>query len=86
MPPGWAAASLLSVWVKGRERELSRELPLAREPVRERAKRVILAEGTGRRRRGSREEKRMTNRERGRRRRGEQEERRSKVEQGRRRG
>ena len=71
------------MWVKGREREPSRELPLAREPVRERAKRVILAEGTGRRRgRGSRDEKRMRNREKGRRRRGEQEERRSKGEQG----
>lgn len=40
--------SLLSVCVKPRIRELSMELPLVSEAVRERARRVILAEGTKR--------------------------------------
>lgn len=42
-------ASLLSEWVQARGRLPSTELALVRDAVRERARRVILAEGTGRR-------------------------------------
>lgn len=42
----WATPSLLSDWVQAREREPSRELPLVSDAVRERASRVMLAEGT----------------------------------------
>lgn len=40
-------ASLLSEWVQARGRAPSTELALVREAVRERARRVMLAEGTG---------------------------------------
>lgn len=40
--------SVLSEWVQARERDPSSELALVREAVLERARRVILAEGTGR--------------------------------------
>ena len=42
----WPTPSLLSDWVQARECEASRELPLVSDAVRERARRVILAEGT----------------------------------------
>lgn len=47
----WVTAptpSVLSEWVQARERDPSTEPPLVREAVLERARRVILAEGTGR--------------------------------------
>lgn len=44
--------SVLSEWVQARERDPSTELALVREAVLERARRVILAEGTGRKGRG----------------------------------
>lgn len=44
--------SVLSEWVHARERDPSMELALVREAVLERASRVILAEGTGRKGRG----------------------------------
>lgn len=45
--------SVLSEWVQARERDPSMELALVREAVLERASRVILAEGTGRKGRGA---------------------------------
>lgn len=47
----WVTAptpSVLSEWVQARERDPSTEPPLVREAVLERARRVILAEGTER--------------------------------------
>lgn len=44
--------SVLSEWVQARERDPSMEPALVREAVLERARRVILAEGTGRKGRG----------------------------------
>lgn len=60
----WVTAptpSVLSEWVQARERDPSTELALVREAVLERARRVILAEGTGRtnKREGGRGKKSM---------------------------
>lgn len=45
----WPIASLLSEWVQALGRLPSTELALVREAVRERARRVMLAEGTAER-------------------------------------
>lgn len=49
----WPIPSLLSEWAQGCGRPPSTELALVRDAVRERARRVMLAEGTVDKNRGS---------------------------------